>query len=71
MRDVQSERTLGEFGCIPDAKSEINVRPPVFAFLRSRTSDGGATNASITGGVIKEFGAQASTFFGRNIGAAF
>src|SRR6266404_328706 len=66
---VHARRPIGEdvrqFRGIEDAKSEINVRPPVFTLGRSRTSDRSTTDATVTSGAFKEIEAQVSAFFRR------
>jgi len=66
---VHSRGPIGEdirqIAGIDNAKSEIDVRPPVFTFGRSRASDRSTTDAAISGRAVKEFEAQAITFFRR------
>jgi hypothetical protein len=66
---VHARRPIGEdirqFSGIDNAKSEINVRPLVFTFGRSRPSDRGTTDATVTRGAFKEGEAQMGAFFRR------
>lgn len=54
-----------QFGSIDNAKSKINVRPPVFTFRRGRPSDRDTTDSTVMGGEFKNVGSQLSTFFWR------
>jgi hypothetical protein len=60
-------RPIGEdirqLGGIDNAESEIDVRPPVFAFGCRRTSDGSTANAPVACGVVDEVGAQSGALF--------
>jgi hypothetical protein len=66
---VHARSPIGEdirqLGGVDNAKSEINVRPPVFPSGRSRTSDCSTTDATVTRGVFKTVGAQVIAFFRR------
>jgi hypothetical protein len=46
-----------------DAKSQINIRPAIFAIGRSGASDRGTTDSLVTGCVLEEVGTEAGTFF--------
>ena len=54
---------VGQFGGISDAKSEVYVRPPIFAMGGCRTSDRCTTDALVSAGVFQQAGSQAITFF--------
>jgi hypothetical protein len=64
---VHVRRPIGkdtrQFDGIADAKSEIYIRPPVFACGGRRAGDRSATDAPVTGRAFQQLGPQASTFF--------
>lgn len=54
---------IRQLGCIADTKSEIYVRPPIFACSCRRAGDRGTTEAPVFGSIFQEVGAQAIPFF--------
>src|ERR1019366_3291454 len=52
-----------QFGNIDDAKREVNIQPPVFAFGRCGASDRSATDTPVAGAELQKVGTQSITFF--------
>lgn len=66
---VPTRRPIGEdvrqFCGIGNAKSQVNVRPPVFTLGRCGTSDRSASDTKVVSVGFQEIRAQLSTFFQR------
>ena len=56
-------KDIRQLGCSADAKSEVYVRPLIFALGCRRASDRSTTDALVFRGIFQEAGAQAITFF--------